>query len=80
MKAEPIFVPVLLWFPSPSHCLLCTVFSLRGSHCAPQYAQISIQDAFYMLQLASFLSPTAGRVPGFYHAHSENNILKKKGR
>lgn len=77
LKVEPIDDYVVLWFPSPSHFLRCAVFYLKGSHYAPQCAQIAFQDAFYKLQIAFSLLPTAEIVPEFCHVHSENNIKTK---
>lgn len=43
---------LLLWFPSPSHSLLCVVFSSKRFHCAHPCTQITIPDAFYRLKIA----------------------------
>lgn len=75
LSFQPITVySVLLWFPSPSHSLLCAVFSLKDSRYAHQYAQISVQDVFYRLQIAFSQLPTAEKVPEFCHVHSKNSI------
>jgi len=74
----PTVYYVLLWLPSPSHCLLCAVFSLKGSRSALQFAQISIQDAFYRPQIAFSQLPTAEIVPEFYLVQSKNSIKKKR--
>lgn len=69
---------LFLGFPSPSHCLLCAVFSLKGSHCAPRCNQISIQYVFCKSLIAFSLSPTAEIVPEFYHGQSEIDIKTKR--
>lgn len=66
--------PPLLWFPSPSHSVLCVVFSSKQFHYALRCTQITIQDAFYMLQIAFSLLPTAEIVLELSHVHSGNCI------
>ena len=61
---------IVLWTPSPLHCLLCLGSSLRDSDCALQCAQRPSPSAFYMLQLAFSQWPAVGTVPEFYCVHS----------
>lgn len=52
------------------HGLLCVGSSLTDSHCVRQFAQKSILDVFYRLQLSFFRWPAAALILGFYHVHS----------
>lgn len=60
-----------------SHCQLCVGSSLPDSHCAPQFAQLSIPDVFYKLQPSFSRVPAAVIVPESYRAHSTKNRLRK---
>lgn len=79
MKGEPTNDCVLLLsVPSASHCLLCAVFSWKGSHCAPRYNQISLQVVFYKSPIAFSRLPVAEIVRGFYHVRSETDMKQKR--
>lgn len=58
-----------LCFRFPSRCLLCAGSFLPDSHCDSQCARRLVRDAFYMLQLAFSLLPTAATIPESCHAH-----------
>lgn len=60
-----------------SHCQLRVGSSLPNSHCAPQFAQLSIPDAFYNLQPSFSQVPAAVIVLESYRAHSTKNRLKE---
>ena len=63
--------------PFPALCLLCVGSSLTDSHCAPQFAQKSILDVFYRLQLSFSQWPAAVLILGFYYVHSAKNKIDK---
>lgn len=68
---------VVLWTPSPLHCLLRLVSSSRDSDCDLQCAQRSSLNVFYMLPFVFSQWPAVETVLELYRAHSEKQDEQK---